>query len=111
MDANKPKRRAVVVFFAWCAVVLFGSFALQIRRIYKIISGEDHLQFAISETAVFFLIFAMVIASALLMRYVYLQAKKAELTWLKIVSLILQILWFAMLPVGALGLLLGKFAA
>ena len=108
MSISPKKRTVIVVFFAWCAFVAFGCFAFQIRRIYKTIRGEDHLQFAISETAVVLLIFAVVLASALLLRYVYLQAKKVGVAWLKIVSFILQIIWFSMLPVGALGMLIGK---
>lgn len=107
---TQHRKRALTTFWICCAADLLLVLALQIRRVYKIFRYEDHMEFPLPEPVVLILLLGFIIASAVAMRYVYLQAKKAELTWLKIVSLILQIVYFAMPVVGGLGLLLGMLA-
>lgn len=106
---KQDKRKAITAFVLWCSFYGFAYVFSMVGWIYLVMTGHD-TRLPFSPWVMGTLIFAVVIGSVAVMRYTYVKARKANLKWLKIVSMIFGIFFTAAFAVGLIGLLLSMIA-
>lgn len=110
MCAINHKKRAIVTFVAYHALYFIACWVLTGRSIFYQLRYQTPAPLPLDEWIMIALIFAVVVMSAFIMHYIYHESTKANLKWLRIVSRIQEVIYWAMLPVGGLGLLIGAMA-
>lgn len=110
MRTINHKKRAIVTFVVYHALCFIAYWAVMARTIFYKLRYQIPAPLPLDEWIMILLIFTVVIMSAFIMNYIFHEATKANLKWLRIVSRIQEIIYWAMLPVGGLGLLIGAIS-